>query len=383
MTIGTTSGAHPGVRRPLSVVLAGGGTAGHTSPLIATAYELQLAHPDIRITAVGSTRGLETTVVPAAGLKLELIPPVPMPRRPGTDLALVPARLARSVAAAVDILRRVEADVALGFGGYVSTPVYLAAKRLGVPIVIHEQNALPGLANRLAARLTRHVYTSFPDTRLPHSSYIGLPIRRTITELDRAASGVEARRAFGLEEGLPTLLVSGGSQGATSINAATVGARDQLLAHGIQVLHVLGPKNLTDQTTRVLDSQTGAAYQPLAYVERMEQAYAAADLMLGRCGASTVLETAATGLPAVFVPYPHGNGEQARNAELVVTAGGGLLLDDADCTAEWVGREIPALVDHPDRLVRMTAALRGVAKSDAATVLAGKTVAAIRATKVD
>ena len=369
--------------RTLSVVLAGGGTAGHTSPLIATAYELQALHPDLRVTAVGTARGLETTVVPAAGLTLELIPPVPMPRKPGGALALVPVRLARAVQAAVDVLRRVDADVVLGFGGYVSTPVYLAARRLGVPIVIHEQNALPGLANVLAARLTHHVYTSFPDTRLPHARYIGLPLRRAITDLDRAASGAEARRLFGLEEGLPTLLVSGGSQGAMSINSATIGARDQLLAHGVQILHVLGPKNMTDQTTRVLDSQTGAAYQPVAYVERMEQAYAAADLMLGRCGASTVLETAAIGLPAVFVPYPHGNGEQARNAELVVRVGGGVLLADADCTAEWVGREIPALVDHPDRLAGMTTALRGVGKSDAATVLAGLTVAAVRATKVD
>lgn len=368
--------------RPLSVVLAGGGTAGHTSPLIATAYELQAQQPGVRITAVGTARGLETRVVPAAGLTLELIPPVPLPRRPGVDLALVPARLAASVRAATDILRRTEADVVLGFGGYVSTPVYLAARRLRVPIVIHEQNALPGLANKMAAQLTTHVFTSFPGTRLPHAEYIGLPVRRAITELDRSREAAGARRALGLEEGLPTLLVSGGSQGARSINTATLGARDQLLAQGIQVLHVLGPKNVTAENTRVLDPQTGAAYQPVAFVERMEQAYAAADLMLGRCGAGTVLETAAVGLPAVFVPYPHGNGEQAHNAELVVAAGGGLLLLDADCTAAWVGREIPALFDHPDRLGAMTTALRGVAKTDAAEVLARATLRVGSATTV-
>lgn len=384
MTVGSTPDPSPHLDRVLSVVLAGGGTAGHTSPLIATAHALQALDPDLRLTAVGTARGLETTVVPAAGLTLELIPPVPLPRRLGADLALVPARLAASVAAAAAILRRVQADVVLGFGGYVSTPVYLAARRIGVPIVIHEQNALPGLANRLAARLTRNVYTSFPGTRLPHASYIGLPLRRAITDLDRVTAGVAARRAFGLAEGLPTLLVSGGSQGASSINAAVIGAREQLLAHGIQILHVLGPKNLTEQTVQVRDQQTGAAYQPRAYVERMEQAYAAAGLMLGRCGASTVLETAVVGLPAVFVPYPHGNGEQARNAELVVIAGGGLLLEDADCTADWVAREVPALFDDPERLAGMTAALHGVARSDAATVLAARTVAAAAdKTKVD
>ncbi|MCW2810709.1 MAG: murG [Friedmanniella sp.] len=365
-----------GSGRPVSVVLAGGGTAGHTSPLIATAHELARLRPDARITAVGTARGLEVTVVPAAGLTLELVPPVPLPRRPSVDLALVGPRLVRSVAAAVEILRRVEADVVLGFGGYVSTPIYLAARRLGVPIVLHEQNALPGLANKLAARLTRHVFTSFPDTPLPHARYIGLPLRRGITDLDRAAAAPAARSGFGLDPDRPTLLVSGGSQGAMSINRAVLGARERLLAQGIQVLHVLGPKNLTAETVEVADPSTGARYRPLAFVEQMEQAYAAADLMLGRCGASTVLESAALGLPAVFVPYPHGNGEQARNAQIVVRAGGGLLLADADCTPDWVGREIDALFDDPVRLPAMTAALHGVAKTDAATVLARATLEA-------
>lgn len=372
----------------VSVVLAGGGTAGHTSPLIATAHELPALRSDLRLTVIGTAQGLETTVVPAAGLTLELIPPVPMPRRPGRDLALVPVRLTAAVNEAVRIMRTVRADVALGFGGYVSTPVYLAAKRLGIPIVIHEQNALPGLANKLAARMTRHVYTSFPGTQLPHADYIGLPLRRAITDLakitevERAAAQASARADLGLAPRLPTLLVSGGSQGARSINMAVAGARDQLLARGLSILHVLGPKNMSAGTQRVVDSRTGAVYQPVAYVDGMEQAYAAADLMLARCGASTVLETAAVGLPAVFVPYPHGNGEQARNAELVVVAGGGLLLADADCTPEWVARELPALFDQPDRLAGMTRALRGVARSDAAVVLASRTLEAIRTREV-
>jgi UDP-N-acetylglucosamine--N-acetylmuramyl-(pentapeptide) pyrophosphoryl-undecaprenol N-acetylglucosamine transferase len=357
-----------------SVVLAGGGTAGHTSPLIATATELLRLRPDVRLTAVGTSRGLENTVVPAAGLTLELIPPVPLPRRPGLDQALVGVRLWQAVAASVALLRRVEADVVLGFGGYVSTPVYLAARRLGLPVVLHEQNALPGLANRLAARLTRHVYTSFPDTPLPHAHYLGLPLRRSITELDRPGARHAARVAFGLHPDRPTLLVSGGSQGAASINRAVLGAQPELLAAGIQVLHVLGPRNLTDEAVAVRDEVTGAGYHPVAYVERMEDAYAAADLMLGRCGASTVLETAVVGLPAVFVPYPHGNGEQARNAALVVAAGGGLLLADADCTTGWVADTVPALLGDAGRLAGMTTALRGVARVDAASELAARTL---------
>jgi UDP-N-acetylglucosamine--N-acetylmuramyl-(pentapeptide) pyrophosphoryl-undecaprenol N-acetylglucosamine transferase len=237
---------------------------------------------------------------------------------------------------------------------------------------------LPGLANKLAARLTSHVYTSFPQTALPHAHCIGLPMRRGITDLDRAALRREARNDFELHPELPTLLVSGGSQGAMRINTAVAGAWPELLAQRIQVLHVLGPKNLTPGIVRSLDEQTGAVYQPVAYVEQMERAYAAADLMLARSGAGTVLETAAVGLPAVFVPYPHGNGEQARNAELVVNAGGGIMLADGDCTSAWVAEEIPALFAHPDRLAGMRSALAGVARLDAATVLASRVLEVIR-----
>ncbi len=358
---------------PVSVVLAGGGTAGHTSPLIATAHEIERLAPDAVVTAVGTARGLETSVVPAAGLTLELIPPVPMPRRPGRDLVRVPARLRRAVVEAGRLLDRVGADVVLGFGGYVSTPVYLAARRRRVPIVIHEQNALPGLANRLAARFSDHVFTSFPDTPLPGATCIGLPLRGAITGLDRVGGRASARASFGLPADGQALLVSGGSQGAASLNRAVLGARATLLAAGVSVLHAVGPKNLTDDVVPVTDEETGAAYRPLAYIEAMDLAYAATDLMLGRCGASTVLETAAIGLPAVFVPYPHGNGEQARNAAAVVSAGGGVLLADADCTPEWVAAEVPTLI-RPDVLRGMAAALSGVAHPDAASVLARETL---------
>jgi UDP-N-acetylglucosamine--N-acetylmuramyl-(pentapeptide) pyrophosphoryl-undecaprenol N-acetylglucosamine transferase len=361
-----------------SVVLAGGGTAGHTSPLIATGLELRRLSPGLALTALGTPRGLETTVVPAAGLELELITPVPMPRRVGMDLVLLGPRLLQAVQATVRLLRRTRADVVLGFGGYVSTPAYLAARRLGLPIIIHEQNVLPGLANKLAARLTSHVYTSFPQTPLPHARCIGLPMRRAITDLDRVALQREARDGFELHPELPTLLVSGGSQGALRINTAIAAAWPELLAHGIQVLHVLGPNNLTPDIVPSHDAQTGAVYQPVAYVAQMERAYAAADLMLARSGAGTVLETAAVGLPAVFVPYPHGNGEQARNAELVVTAGGGIMLADSNCTSAWVAEEIPALFAHPDRLAGMRNALAGVARLDAATVLASHVLEVIR-----
>ena len=363
---------------PARVVLAGGGTAGHTSPLIATAAELRRLQPDVELIAVGTARGLETTVVPAAGLRLELIEPVPLPRRLNADLARVPLRLGRAVAQAVRLLRSTRAGVVLGFGGYVAIPVYLAARRLGIPIVVHEQNALPGLANRVGARLTSSVFTAFPGTALPHAVEIGLPLRRSIVELDRAAQQRVARDCFGLHPERPTVMVTGGSQGATSINAAIRGTRAQLLAAGVQVLHVVGPKNLTPDVVVETDPRTRAVYQPLAYLTDMEQGYAAADLLLGRCGASTVLETAAVGLPAIFVPYPHGNGEQARNAAVVVEAGGAELLADEDCTAEWAARRLPELVLDGERLTGMSRATAGVARSDAAVTLAQRTLEVAR-----
>ncbi len=358
------------VDRPLSVVLAGGGSAGHTSPLIATAEQLRALRPDVTLTAVGTARGLETHTVPAAGLPLELIPPVPMPRKPGADLLRVPGRLRGAVAAAGAVLTAQRADVVLGFGGYVSTPVYLAARRAGVPIVLHEQNALPGLANKLAARLTREVATTFPDTPLPHARTIGLPLRSAITGLDRVALKAEARAGFGLHPERPVLLVTGGSQGAQQINTAVIGARTRLLQAGIQVLHVLGPRNLAADDGPTVDGDTGAVYVPLGYLDAIERAYAAADLMLGRAGASTVCEAAVVGLPTIFVPYPVGNGEQARNAAAVVAAGGGMLVRDADCTADWLAAALLGLADDPQRLATMSAAMRSAATPDAARTLA-------------
>src|SRR5918994_2973024 len=164
-----------------------------------------------------------------------------MPRRPGVDLALVGPRLVSAVQASVAVLRRVGAQAVLGFGGYVSTPAYRAARRLGLPIVLHEQNTLPGLANRLAARLTRHVFTSFPTTPLPHATCIGLPMRRSITELDRAALRGPARATFGLPANGDVVLVSGGSQGAARIHPAGPGGRPRVLDARGSLLH--GPRS--------------------------------------------------------------------------------------------------------------------------------------------
>lgn len=353
----------------MNIVLAGGGTAGHTSPLIATAQQLSRLAPESELLCVGTARGLETRVIPAAGLELALIPPVPLPRRPTVDLLRVPGRLWDAVRQATGILLRHQAQVVVGFGGYVSLPVYLAARKAKLPIVLHEQNAVPGLANRIAARFTHHVAVSFPDTKLPHAQYLGLPVREAIAGLDREAAAAAARAAFGLPEGPPVLLVSGGSQGARSINTALAAALDDLMAAGVSVLHVLGQANFTDDLV-ARDHPSGAAYRPLAYVEAMEQAYAAADLMVGRSGAGTVMETAMVGLPTIFVPLPHGNGEQARNAGFLVEAEAAVLVADADLTPQKLADTVLGLAEEPGRLAAMSARCRELVPAGAAEALA-------------
>jgi UDP-N-acetylglucosamine--N-acetylmuramyl-(pentapeptide) pyrophosphoryl-undecaprenol N-acetylglucosamine transferase len=358
------------------VLLAGGGTAGHTSPLLATADALgRLQDPadPVQVTALGTPRGIEGRVVPEAGYPLEMIPPVPLPRRPGADLARVPGRLAGAVRAALAVVDRVQPDVVVGFGGYVSVPAYLAARRRHVPIVVHEGNALPGLANRLGARFTTHVATSFPGTPLRHAQHVGLPIRRMISTLDRAALRAEARRTFGLDPDRPTLLVTGGSQGARRLNQSVSGAGRSLAEAGVQVLHVAGPQGEVTVPAR----EAGAApYVVLPFVDRMDLAYAAADLVVCRAGANTVTEVAAVGLPAVFVPLPIGNGEQELNARPVVDAGGGLLVHDGALTPEWVAGTVPSLATDPVRLAQMSAAASGLIPRDADERLARIVLAA-------
>jgi UDP-N-acetylglucosamine--N-acetylmuramyl-(pentapeptide) pyrophosphoryl-undecaprenol N-acetylglucosamine transferase len=348
----------------MRILLAGGGTAGHTSPLIATADALRRLDADVEVTCLGTPRGLETRVVPEAGYPLELVPPVPLPRRPGADLLKVPVRLRRAVRATSEVLDRVRPDVVVGYGGYVSVPAYLAARRRTLPVVVHEGNSLPGLANKLGARFAARVAVSFPGTPLRHAEYVGLPIRRMISTLDRAATRAEARAFFGLDPERPTLLVTGGSQGAQSLNRAVSAAATELSGAGIQVLHVQGKHG------GAAPAATGTPYVVLDYVDRMDLAYAAADLVVCRAGANSVTEAAATGLPAVYVPLPIGNGEQEHNARPVVDAGGGLLVPDAALTPEWVAATVPGLLTDPARLAAMGSAASALVPRDADEKLA-------------
>ncbi|WP_336923728.1 undecaprenyldiphospho-muramoylpentapeptide beta-N-acetylglucosaminyltransferase [Aquipuribacter sp. SD81] len=358
----------------VSVVLAGGGTTGHVAPLLATAEALGRRAPGTRLTVLGTAEGLEARLVPAAGLELRHLPRVPLPRRPGPDLLRLPGRLAGAVRRVRRVLREVDADVVVGFGGYVATPAYLGARRSRVPYVVHEQNALPGLANRLGARWTPWVATTFPGTPLPGARTVGMPLRSAITSLDRAALRAEGRAAFGLHPDLPTLLVTGGSLGAQRLNETVPAAAAELAAAGLQVLHVSGRgKHVPLPPGAPADAEPDGdrpRYVVVDYVDRMDLAYAAADAVVCRAGAGTVCELAALGLPAAYVPLPVGNGEQRLNAEPLVAAGGGLLVDDDQLTPQWVTTTLLPVLRDPAQLRDMAAAARAFGSLEAADRLA-------------
>ena len=341
----------------VSVVLAGGGTAGHIEPAMAVADALRTLAPGVRITALGTERGLETRLVPERGYDLRLITPVPLPRKLNADLARLPLRVRRAVRETRAVFDDVHADVVIGFGGYVALPAYLAARRgvrrRRVPVLIHEANARAGIANKVGARGAARVLAAVPGSGLAGAEVVGMPVRAAITGLDRSALRAEARAHFGFGPEDRVLLVFGGSQGAASLNRAVSGAATDLAGRRIAVLHAHGPKN----TLELPEPNPGdPPYVAVPYLNRMDLAYAAADLAICRSGAMTVAEVAAVGLPAVYVPLPIGNGEQRLNALPVIDAGAGLLVDDAELTPEYVAGSVGDLLLDDDRLAAMTAA---------------------------
>ncbi|MEO3759114.1 undecaprenyldiphospho-muramoylpentapeptide beta-N-acetylglucosaminyltransferase [Mycobacterium sp. B14F4] len=353
--------------RGVSVVLAGGGTAGHVEPAMAVADALTALDPGVRITALGTVRGLETRLVPERGYRLQLITPVPLPRKLSGDLLRLPARVRRAVRETRAVLDEVDADVIVGFGGYVAVPAYLAARggprRRRVPVVVHEANASAGWANKVGARGADRVLAAVADPGLRRVEVVGVPVRAAITSLDRIALREQARAHFGFDPDARVLLVFGGSQGAQSLNRAVAAAAKDLAAAGVSVLHAHGPKN----TLELREPADGdPPYVAVPYLDRMDLAYAAADLAICRSGAMTVAELTAIGLPAVYVPLPIGNGEQRLNALPVVDAGGGLLVDDADLTPSFVADTVVVLLTDTGRLQAMTAAAALAGHRDAA-----------------
>ena len=346
-------------------LLAGGGTAGHVNPLLALADAIKVQDQNHRVWALGTAEGLESRLVPERGYELVTVAKLPFPRKPSRYALAFPFRFARAVGKVQRFIREHKVDVVVGFGGYASAPAYVAAKRCGVPIVVHEANALPGFANKLGSRYAQVVATAFAQTPLPNAIHTGMPLRLEIeslakTELgspERALVRTEARAHFGFALDASVLLVTGGSLGAKRINDAIEGSRSVLDAAGIQVLHIVGGKS-------ELEPVETSTYKRIGYCDRMDLAIAAADFAVSRAGSSTVSEFAAVGLPAVYVPYAVGNGEQRFNVAGLVAAEGGLMVNDADFTAEWIRDNLVPLVSDSRQLAKMAAKARAAGIAD-------------------
>ncbi|WP_091234620.1 glycosyltransferase [Microbacterium sp. 3J1] len=334
-------------------LLAGGGTAGHVNPLLAVADALRARDDEASVLVLGTAEGLESRLVPARGYELLLVDKVPFPRRPNRQALGFPQRLRRAVAQVRTHIREHAVDVVVGFGGYASAPAYMAARREGVPFIVHEANARPGLANVLGARRAASVGVAFDGTPLRRAEVVGMPLRSEVIGLDRAATRAEAAAHFGLDPARPVLLVFGGSLGAQRLNEAFSDSWSDVLDAGWQLLHVTGERS-------ELEDPQVEGYALRRYVDRMDLAFAVADVVVCRSGAATVSEVSALGIPALYVPYSVGNGEQRLNAASAVAAGAAQLLDDATFDGDAVRRIVVPLLNDRPRLDAMAAAAERV-----------------------
>jgi UDP-N-acetylglucosamine--N-acetylmuramyl-(pentapeptide) pyrophosphoryl-undecaprenol N-acetylglucosamine transferase len=357
------------------VVIGTGGTAGHIFPALATAARLR-DRLGAEVLFVGRPEGQEARLVPAAGFDLQPVEALPFLRKLSPVLLRAPLAALRAARRSRAILRG--ADVVLGMGGYVSVPVSLAARSEGIPLVVHEQNAVPGLANRVAARWARAVALSFAESgrhfpRRASTVLTGNPVRDRVLQVRQRRDELrrEGLEELGLEADRRTVVAFGGSQGAVRVNGAVAGACGLLSSRAdLQVLLLSGPAN--EEAARAAMPRGGDLLVRVAgFVERIELAYACADLMVTRAGATTIAEVSACGLPAVLVPYPYATGRhQEANARALERAGGATLIADADLSPDVLAERIEAVIDHGERLDAMRRGAASFGRPDAADALA-------------
>jgi UDP-N-acetylglucosamine--N-acetylmuramyl-(pentapeptide) pyrophosphoryl-undecaprenol N-acetylglucosamine transferase len=367
----------PAWRGRTFAVIAGGGTAGHVLPGVAIGLALVArGHAPESIHFVGSDRGIERRLVPEAGFPLTVLPGRGIQRKVSAraiaDNAVALYGLARAAGRAFTLVRNERPRVLVALGGYASVPAAVAAAALRVPIVVAEQNAVPGAANRLVARVARRSAVSFPDTALPRAVFTGNPVRAEVRAIDRGRDRARARAKLGIDDGRLLVAVFGGSLGARRINDAVLGAAERWIDRGdLALRHVIGERDWDRYRDRAdaLAAAGGPAriqYQPVVYEDDMPTLYAAADIALCRSGATSVAELAAVGLPSVLVPLPGAPGDhQSANARYLVDAGAAVLLPDPQCDARRVDAEVGGLLSEPALLARMAAAARSVARPDA------------------
>jgi UDP-N-acetylglucosamine--N-acetylmuramyl-(pentapeptide) pyrophosphoryl-undecaprenol N-acetylglucosamine transferase len=360
------AGTEPGPR----VLIAAGGTGGHVFPGLALARTLKELEPAAEVRFAGTSRGIENQAVPAAGFPLDLLPVLPLSRRLALETVLAPFAAVTGTLAAWRLLRRHRIEAVAGMGGYVTLPVAVAARLAGVPVVLHEQNAVPGIANRLAARFARKVALGLAEAAgafpAGKTVTIGNPVRPELARLDRNRLREVGRKQLGLDPDRPTLFVFGGSQGARHLNQAVIAATPHWpRPERVQVLHACGRRDeaeVREGWRAAAPGQRGLQVRIQPFVERMDLAYAACDLALTRSGAMTVAELTAAGVPAIMVPLPHATADhQAANARAVAAGGGAVVVRDEDLTGERLAATAAPLLEDPERLAKMSVAMASLA----------------------
>jgi UDP-N-acetylglucosamine--N-acetylmuramyl-(pentapeptide) pyrophosphoryl-undecaprenol N-acetylglucosamine transferase len=353
------------VTQPVFALFTGGGTGGHTYPAVAVAQELvRRGHPTESVRFVGGRRGIEGRVVPEAGFQIDLLAGRGLQRRLTLDNFAAIGGALWAFVVALALVRRYRPRIVVGFGGYASLPCVVAARVLRVPTLVHEQDAAPGLANRIGARLGARAAVSLPATPLPHATLTGNPVRSVIAAIEREPASDPA-----------LLAVYGGAQGARTINRAAIGCYDRWRDRSdVTVRHVCGPRNL-EECQESLDAQRRAedalVYELVPYEPHMEVMLARATLAVCRAGAGTVAELTVAGVPAVLVPLPGSPSDhQARNAQTLEQAGAALLVRDDECDPERLDRVVSELFAEPDRLEQMGKAARSIGRPDAAARVA-------------
>ena len=354
-------------------VIAGGGTAGHVLPGISIAQQIVAqGAPRESVHFVGSSRGVETRLVAEAGFGLTALPGRGLQRRLALSNLAAAIGLLRAFGQAVVVLRRRRPAVVLGLGGYASAACGAAAALLRVPLVITEQNAVPGLANRVLSRFATGAATAFEATDLPRATWTGNPVRTEVLAADRTSGKAAARAALGVGPERRLVAVFGGSLGSRRINEAVAGAAELWKARGdLHIRHIAGRRDHDEFAARLASGHGSAlGYDLVAYEEDMATVYAAADLVVSRAGATTVAELAAAGVPAVLVPLPGAPGDhQTANARRLVEAGGAVIVSDAELDGARLAAEVDALLDDPDRLSAMAGAATALARPDAASAV--------------
>ena len=353
----------------MNVVIAGGGTAGHVNPAIALARALD----DATVSFVGTQHGAEAKLVPAAGFELETLEVRGFDRSRPLAIFGVGITALRAVRTARRILKRLAPDVVVGMGGYVALPVVVAARRLGIPIVIHEQNSVFGLTNRISKRWARRIAVSFEET-LNEAGERGIktgnPVLPELIHMDHDRERKAAIDKFDLDSTRKTLLVFGGSQGARRINQAVPGLVTLWSNRSDrQILHITGSSAAAQAEAG--DSTGKLVYRQVGFVERMQEPYAVADLALVRGGATTVAELGVVGLPSLVVPYPyHRDKQQERHGRALERAGAARVIPDEETTSERIATEADAILGDDQILKSMADAARSAGAPDAADALA-------------